>query len=310
MIQARRASAFAVLLAAGVAARAPAQLASAVHFVTAANRDCPPMNSCSSLVGSSWFSSALERLHLATSNWNPGGAPGTYYAAPVADFIVAPAPGEPTLAYLGSAHPSAVEMPLGAAFNLLTVRGATSCLYRHVSTIDNILGNVTLLDEPALNGHPEAFILVLPAGGLANPANVGVFYDSSRLQWGIFNEDLTAMATNRWFTVFDDSCAIGLGNRYFFTCGGPQANTCGMGGLVENGDPAAKLLVTQRWDAGAPVYNPHAIGVYYAAGVWRVFNEDGAAMPLGAKFNVAVIDVLLVDDFETVDLSAWTSSTP
>lgn len=60
-----------------------------------------------------------------------------------------------------------------------------------------------------------------------------------------------------------------------------------------NGDPDALLFVTQNWDAaGAPgVYNAHPVGVFYQNGSsqWAVFNEDAAAMPNGAAFNVLVV---------------------
>ncbi len=312
MNHARPPLAFAALLVAGLAAPAAAQLASSIHVVSAANRDCPPENSCSALLGTSWYSGYDQRFHLATSNWNPVGAPGVFYPAPIGAFLNEPVPGGPSYAYLVGPE---VELPYGAAYNLLTVRGgvgAPSCIYTHSSAEDNILANVTFLDVPALNGHPEAFVLVLPFAfpTAITPANVGLYYDSSRSQWGIFNEDLTAMPANRWFTVYDNTCAIGLGNRYLFTCNSPELNRCGMGGLIENGNPAVRLLVTQLWDASAPVYNPHPVGVYYEAGIWKVFNEDLANMPIGAKFNVAVIDVLLDDDFETGDFTAWTTVVP
>ena len=302
------APALAALFFAGFAAAVPAQLASAVHVVTADNRDCSPTNSCAALLGTSWYSGYLERDHLAIANWNPAGGPGVYYPAPIADFEFIPVLGGPSYAYLTGPE---VELPFGAAFNVLTVRGgggALSCIYRHFSTVGNIVGNTTFLDELALNSHPDAFVLVLPYT-FSNPANIGVFYDSSRLQWGIFNEDLTAMDPSTWFTVYDDSCDIGLGNRYHLTCVGTIGNECGLGGLGD-GDPGAKILVTQRWQEGAGVYNPHPIGVYYAAGTWKVFNEDLAVMPAGVHFNVADIRVLLNDDFESADFTAWTAVAP
>lgn len=311
MIQTRPALALtlALLVVEAVATKAPAQLASSVHVVTADNRDCPPENSCTALLGTSWYSGDVQRFHLATSNWNPAGAPGVYYPAPIGAFLNEPVPGGPSYAYLVGPD---VELPYGAAFNLLTVRGgvgAPSCISSHSSAEDNILGNVTFLDQPALNGHPDAFVLVLPFAfpSPLTPANVGVYYDSSRSQWGIFNEDLAAMPLSRWFTVYDDTCDIGLGGRYLVTCVVPELNTCVLGFW---GDPAVKLLVTQRWTAGAPVYNPHPIGVYYDGIVWRVFNEDLAVMPVGAMFNVADIGVLLNDDFEVGDFAAWSTVVP
>ncbi len=61
-----------------------------------------------------------------------------------------------------------------------------------------------------------------------------------------------------------------------------------------NGNPNAMIIVTQRYNEGessSGVYNAHEIGVWYAPvpAKWTIFNEDLAAMPDGAKFNVLVI---------------------
>jgi len=55
-----------------------------------------------------------------------------------------------------------------------------------------------------------------------------------------------------------------------------------------NNQPDALAFVTQDWNPpeGTTVYNDHVVGVYYASGRWRIFNEDFAAMPSGAAFNV------------------------
>jgi hypothetical protein len=59
-----------------------------------------------------------------------------------------------------------------------------------------------------------------------------------------------------------------------------------------NGNPAAPVFVTHAVNpGGAPlVTNPHLLGVFYADGVarWAVFNQDGADLPLGAGFHVAL----------------------
>ncbi len=58
-----------------------------------------------------------------------------------------------------------------------------------------------------------------------------------------------------------------------------------------NGDPNAILIVTANWNpgGGGGVYNNHAIGVYYSASRWSIFNQDLVAMPNNAAFNVLVI---------------------
>ena len=57
-----------------------------------------------------------------------------------------------------------------------------------------------------------------------------------------------------------------------------------------NAKPTLKLIVTQDISVAAVVFNPHPIGVYYntTTKVWEIFNEDIAAMPIGAIFNVLI----------------------
>ena len=54
--------------------------------------------------------------------------------------------------------------------------------------------------------------------------------------------------------------------------------------------PSAWLLATPVWNPGGAggVYNNHAIGAWYDSGRerWAIFNQDGAAMTVGAAFNI------------------------
>jgi hypothetical protein len=56
---------------------------------------------------------------------------------------------------------------------------------------------------------------------------------------------------------------------------------------LTNAKPTALLNVTQVWTGTT---NPHPIGVFYNGTTkkWEIHNEDYAAMPLGAVFNVRV----------------------
>ena len=62
---------------------------------------------------------------------------------------------------------------------------------------------------------------------------------------------------------------------------------------LTDGNPNAVLMVTHNWNPGGSSgkYNDHPIGVWYDPdrGKWAIFNEDRAAMPVGADFNVAVL---------------------
>ncbi len=61
---------------------------------------------------------------------------------------------------------------------------------------------------------------------------------------------------------------------------------------LTNDNPNAVLSVTQNWNpgGGAGTYNDHPVGVWYApdAQRWAIFNQDRAAMPERAAFNVVV----------------------
>jgi hypothetical protein len=57
-----------------------------------------------------------------------------------------------------------------------------------------------------------------------------------------------------------------------------------------DGLPDSILFITQNFNPGGlgGTYNPHPVGVWYDGAMWSIFNEDLAAMPIGATFNVAV----------------------
>ncbi len=58
-----------------------------------------------------------------------------------------------------------------------------------------------------------------------------------------------------------------------------------------NNNPNAVVSVTQNWNpgGGAGTYNDHPVGVWYDSNIkrWAVFNQDRAAMPEGAAFNIS-----------------------
>ena len=50
------------------------------------------------------------------------------------------------------------------------------------------------------------------------------------------------------------------------------------------------MLVTHFYDGAGSLRFPSPIGVYYVNSKWAVYAEDQANMPVGAKFNVLVIN--------------------
>jgi opacity protein-like surface antigen len=78
--------------------------------------------------------------------------------------------------------------------------------FKHTATADNkISGNGTDLDNPAINDNPNALVYVTsvlnPSGIVYNNHPIGVYYNSQRSRWEIFNQDNTPIPYNAQFFV-------------------------------------------------------------------------------------------------------------
>lgn len=63
------------------------------------------------------------------------------------------------------------------------------------------------------------------------------------------------------------------------------SNTTGNSMAIWPNDPNFVVMATPNWGTNG-VYDNHPVGVWWNGASWSVFNQDGAAMPLGASFNV------------------------
>ncbi len=190
-------------------------------------------------------------------------------------------------------------MPEGANLEKTIVTGdvpskESATAFVHYATEENSRGDYTYLSDPAIDADADAVVLVVSsenAAGKDYGHNVGVWYEfADRKKWAIFNQDLAAVPTGASFRVVLPPASESLVHR-----AGP-ANTVGNTTYVDdpltNGEPGIALLVTQNWNpgGGAGVYNDHPVGVLYDedAQKWAVYNRDGAQIPDGAAFNLAV----------------------
>lgn len=90
-----------------------------------------------------------------TQNWNPGGVGGTYndhpvgvrYDADLQQWVIFNEDGE--------------EMPEGAAFNVTTFP-LEEPVFVQEATSGNISDNWTYIDDPLVNGDPDAILFVVP----------------------------------------------------------------------------------------------------------------------------------------------------
>jgi hypothetical protein len=213
---------------------------------------------------------------IVTPVWNPDARPSSGRYNPHTIGV----------SYTGSrwaiVNQDGASMPIGAAFNVL---------------IDNF-GNIhrapppekypyyTPIDDPRLNNNPNATVLVtlnVTPGGKAGASNshpLGVWYTGSR--WVIFNQDYAPMPANAAFNY-----VIRQGSVYRATSG--TSSSMVITHPLADYNANASLSVTQNaGQSPTPVTNSHSFTVRYTGSRWAIFNQDGAAIPLGAAFNVSV----------------------
>jgi hypothetical protein len=177
---------------------------------------------------------------------------------------------------------------------------ANNTVFTHTATDANSRGDYTYISHPAIDGDPDAVVLVAEgtdrgnARGASYDHNIGVWYEgANEKKWAIFNQDRAAIPAGRIFEVIIPP------ESETFVHYARLDNTVGNRTYLDNpliiGEPDALLRVTQNWNPGGDggVYNDHPIDVLYEADIrkWAIYNRDGAPMPDGAAFNIAVSGV-------------------
>lgn len=166
--------------------------------------------------------------------------------------------------------------------------------YVHYVTSNNTVGSTSLLDNPLLNGNPNAIFFITHnwnPGGVGNiyqNINFGVYYDGTA--WRIFSQGFEAITKGASFNVF-----IPTPGSNVFVHKANASNTLGHVTYITNpltdASPNAMLLITPNWNpvGSLGVYNNNPTGVFYTDTEWAIFNQNSTAMPIGASFNVMVI---------------------
>ncbi len=157
---------------------------------------------------------------------------------------------------------------------------------------DAVLTHTTTLSHPAANGNPDAVLFTTanwnPYGtrsGVDNNHPEGVYYRSALQAWAIFNEDQAYISDTVAFNVWITQTSANV-FTHVATAGNTLGNYTTISHTLTNGNPNLLLFVTQNWSVGSHLFNPAPAGVYYAGGQWAIRNDDLAAMPEGAGFNV------------------------
>ena len=223
-----------------------------------------------------------------TQNWNPNGQSGVYNNAHIGVWYDSSASRWKIFNENGAA------MPVGADFNVWPRTGGAN--WKHVTSAATIpwwLPHVSLLDfgDAGLNSNPNA-MLIVQQREVTNNRGVGVWFDTGSARWYVYNEDGSAMTVGASFNVTLVSNTWG-GFIHTTATGNIGGNSSTLSNANINGQPNAQMVITHNFSlagTGPGAFHNKALGVWFDSGAqrWKIFNQDGSAMPAGLVFNVMV----------------------
>lgn len=168
-------------------------------------------------------------------------------------------------------------------------------LIEHISTSSNTRGYATTINDPALNGRPNAVLIVTQVYGKYNPSEVAVRYSSGR--WQICNQNRQTMPVGNKFNilVFQSS------NQNVFVHTTSSRNTkkektsitYSKGSIMQPAESlGGVIIVTPQFNGNnSPLsVSTEDIKLHRSIGERRIHisNMNGASMPLNAKINILV----------------------
>lgn len=220
-----------------------------------------------------------------TANWNPGGTytgfddhqTGVWYDSRVGKWSIF--------------NEDLASMPIGASFNVDAEIGPEPAYGHFVQTVTSA-GYITYINNPALNGNPNASFLVTQnwnpgeSDGVYNNHAIGVWYSYSYGEWAIYNEDRASLPIGASFNVVST-----IGATYAFTQVATSTNTIGdstcMSDGLLNGNPNALAFIVHNYGTSGPyMTDVTAVWYYSSYGKWCIFDGTYNSMPLGNSFFV------------------------
>lgn len=189
-------------------------------------------------------------------------------------------------------------MPVNEGFDVLVVPKKSKTVFVQTANSANIVGDYTLINSSVTNGNPKALLQVTQdwnpkgVGGTYNAHDVGVFYNTTKDEWAIFNEDGAAMTTGAAFNVMVGASPSNGGKAEVLTTS--SSNQDGDTTLITNsettGNPNNVTFATQNWNPGGVggTYNNVQVGTWYTGTQEGVFNENQSTTPIGSSFNLLI----------------------
>jgi len=216
--------------------------------------------------------SAADEIHI-TSNWSNNGAAGPYNNDNEAIYY--------STGTWQIFNEGFVDIEPNAAFNVVKF-GASVNTFEHEVTSSG--ANVTTLNQSGLDGESQRILQVTQHWtGVYNDHPPGVWYGFGN--WQISNFDLANIPVGANYNVYYQEPSKSAW-EHVASAENTVGNSTRLDNPIINGVPCAQVHVTQSASEG--IFNGHPIGVWYSSGYWRVFNQDGVAIPVDAAFHVVV----------------------
>jgi len=192
-------------------------------------------------------------------------------------------------------------MPIGAAFNVLGLAQDYAPGYAYTVTAAALSANGSSADLP-IAIFPEQVLFAIPTwNGVYDTHPLGVFYHYETGHWALFHEDGAPLVPGAAYNVRIDSP-----NAIYYAHTATSANsqygyTSLDNGDITDGDPNGIVFVMQHWTekhcfqttygliCNWPLaWSNSAVSVFYQPVLqrWCIYNDTGAAMPVGAQFNI------------------------
>ena len=165
-----------------------------------------------------------------------------------------------------------------------------------VHTVTAPIGNVSYLDDPAANGHPEAVLIVTKRSGAA-ARRLGAWYDAGRARWAIYDESRAALPVGLLVNVrvLPPSATAYVHRAVKVTLSG---HITYLDHPRLNGHPEASIQVTHQYaPPGSPgIYDDHPLGAWYdtARQRWSIYHEDFSPMVENVAFDVKMGSLVTV----------------
>lgn len=168
--------------------------------------------------------------------------------------------------------PSVAGIPENTKFNILAIpRGENAFVHNSRASANNY----TVLDNPLLNGNPNAKFLITKAS-FRNTKEVGIAYAPSINRWTLLNLDLSLFEANAYNIYINE-------NAFVSTATTVSANNFTINNPTTNDGRNNLVFITPLFQG---VSNVNTTGVWYNSNRWKIFNQNRVSMPINSKFMV------------------------